>query len=408
MMLSISLLALIATAEATPKSDTAVKQAACTVIKSQESQVVLRGNVISTPGILPDNDCLQIELPEGAVLAPAFIHANTGVGLTEVSLEGSTNDSSSGLSGDIHAAFSPFDGYNPRSSLIPIARLEGVGTVIVVPRSGLIAGHAAAFDLTGESQAQAVAKKNAAMVANLGAPSGGSRADAFYRIREVLDDATTYRRKKAAYEQGRLRELSASRLDLLALQPVIQGKTPLMVNANRASEIEAVLRLAKELDLKLIISGGSEAWMHAKALADANVPVLIDPMQYGVQGFASIHARPDNAALLEKAGVKVILMHQRFESHNARKLRQAAGNAVREGMSHQGAIDAISTNVAEAFGLQHHGRLAPGSVANVVAWSGDPLEISSQPLYIWIQGKQIPLTSRQTHLLEKYRTIKSE
>ena len=99
----------------------------------------------------------------------------------------------------------------------------------------------------------------------------------------------------------------------------------------------------------------------------------------------------------------MILVNERFASHNARKLRQAAGNAVREGMSHQGALDAITKNVAEAFGMKHHGSLAPGNAANVVIWSGDPLEISSHPLHMWIQGQKVALTSRQDALRKKWR-----
>lgn len=377
----------------------------CTHIRGESIAISLRGNVITTPGIVPDDDCASIEVPEGAVVTPAFIHASSVTGLTEVSLEAATNDANSGLSGDVHAAFSPLDAYNPLSSLIPITRMEGVGTVVVAPGSGFVAGQAMAFDLVGSTQAAAVAKQSAAMVANLGSGRNSSRADGLYRLRELLDDARFYRRQARAYEQGRLRELSAGRLDLQALQPVLRKETPLLLNANRASDIEAILRFAEEEDVRVILQGGAEAWMHAEALAAAKVPVLINPLQYGVSGFDSIHARPDNAALLEAAGVLVVIVNLDFRTHNARKLRQVAGNAVREGMTHQGALNAITTNVAEAFGLPHHGQLAPGHSANVVIWSGDPLEISSKPLHMWIQGQKIDLRSRQTELLEKYREL---
>jgi cytosine/adenosine deaminase-related metal-dependent hydrolase len=377
----------------------------CTHIQGEGISLFIRGNVITSPGIVPDKDCREITLPEGAVLAPAFIHPHTSVGLTEVSLEGRTNDAGSGLPGDVHAAFSPVDAYNPLSSLIPITRLEGIGTVIVSPGGGLIAGQSAAFDLHGSTQAQALAGRDMAMVASVGSGDGGSRADGLYRLRELLDDARVYRRQTRAFNSGKLRTLSASRLDLDALQPVLLGKLPLLIHADRASQIEALMRFAQEQDVKLILSGAAEGWMHAEALAEAGIPVLLDPMLYGVRSFSSIHARPDNAAILEKAGVKVMLVNLGFESHNARKLRQAAGNAVREGMTHAGAMDAITSNVAEAFGLPFHGRLDPGAQANVVAWSGDPLEISSFPLHMWIQGEEIDLKSRQSLLFEKYRTI---
>jgi hypothetical protein len=377
----------------------------CTHIHGTEIDLFMRGNVISSPGIVPDTDCEQINLPEGAVLAPAFIHANTNIGLTEVSMERSTNDGGTGLGGNVHAGFSPADAYNPLSSLIPITRIEGIGTVIVAPSGGRIAGQSAAFDLQGKTQAEALVKTSVAMIASAGGGSDHSRADGLYQLRELLDDARLYRRQTRAFNSGKLRALSADRLDLEALQPVLLGQLPLMIHADRASEIEALLRFAQTEDIRMILSGGAEAWMHAEALAEANVPVLIDPLVYGIRNFNSIHARPDNAAILEKAGVKVVIVNLGFESHNARKLRQVAGNAVREGMTHQGAMDAITVNVADVFGLQSHGRLGPGAHANVVAWSGDPLEISSFPLHIWIQGESIPLVSRQSLLLEKYRDL---
>jgi hypothetical protein len=377
----------------------------CTHIHGTEIDLFMRGNVISSPGIVPDADCEQINLPEGAVLAPAFIHANTNIGLTEVSMEGSTNDGGTGLGGDIHAAFSPADAYNPLSSLIPITRIEGIGTVVVSPSGGRISGQTAVFDLHGKTQAQALVRSSVAMVASTSGGRNHSRSDGLYRLREVLDDARLYRRQTRAFNSGKLRALSADRLDLEALQPVLLRQLPLMIHADRASEIEALLRFAQAEDVRIILKGGAEAWMHAEALAEANVPVLIDPLVYGARSFDSIHARPDNAAILEKAGVKVVIVNLGFESHNARKLRQVAGNAVRGGMTHQGAMNAITVNVAEVFGLQSHGRLGPGAHANVVAWSGDPLEISSFPLHIWIQGESIPLVSRQSLLLEKYRDL---
>ena len=135
---------------------------------------------------------------------------------------------------------------------------------------------------------------------------------------------------------------------------------PLLLNANRGSDIEAILRFAESEDVRVILQGGAEAWMYGEALAEANIPVLLNPLQYGVSGFDSIHARKDNAALLEAAGVLVVLVNLDFRTHNARKLRQVAGNAVREGMTHEGALNAITRNVAEAFDLPHHGQLAPG------------------------------------------------
>jgi imidazolonepropionase-like amidohydrolase len=159
-----------------------------------------------------------------------------------------------------------------------------------------------------------------------------------------------------------------------------------------------------------VINGGAEAWMLADALAKAKVPVILDPTEYGVVDFDSIHARRDNAALLEKAGVSVLVSS--FSAHNARTLRELAGNAVREGMSHDGAMVAVTSGAADAFGVKDHGRIAVGQVADLVVWKGavpelkdDPFDPSTGVTNLFIHGKAIPLTSRQTELRDRYRKL---
>jgi imidazolonepropionase-like amidohydrolase len=152
--------------------------------------------------------------------------------------------------------------------------------------------------------------------------------------------------------------------------------------------------------------------MVADLLARAKVPVILDPFTYGVGDFDSLHARRDNAALLEKAGVSVLI--STFSAHNIRTLREAAGNAVREGMSHEAAMMAVTTLPAEVFGVADHGSIAAGQVANLVVWKGsaddlavkhDPFDPSTAVEAVFIQGRVIPLLSRQTELRERYRTL---
>ena len=129
--------------------------------------------------------------------------------------------------------------------------------------------------------------------------------------------------------------------------------------------------------------------------------MIVDPMVYGPGSFDQVEARPDNASLLHKAGVKVIIATG--SSHFARNLRQKAGNAVRGGLDHETALQSITSTPAEVFGLSERGRIEAGAIANLVSWSGDPLELSSQPLEVLVRGKVMPLTSRQTRLFDRYR-----
>jgi imidazolonepropionase-like amidohydrolase len=379
-------------------------QAECTALVGDDDGVVLvmEGGEIQSLGSPAPAGCTVVSLPEGAQVTPAFIESSTALGLVEVSLEQNTVDSSSNESDPVRAALTVVDGYNPRSTLIGVARLGGIGTAVLVPGGGLISGQSAAVDLVGNTQAEALIAGSVAMHASVGGRSG-SRSQTFMRLREVLEDARAYGRNRNAFEGDRYRDLAAERLDLEALQPVLSREIPLVVSVQRASDIEALLRLGEDVGIRLVLVGAAEGWLLAKQLAAAEVPVVLNPLVYGPGSFEQIHARADNAALLHAAGVQVVISS--FSSHNARTLRQAAGNAVRGGLPHDVALAAITRTPADVFGLDRHGRLEPGAVANVAVWSGDPLEPSSELLHLVLRGEEIPLTSRQTALFEKYRSL---
>src|SRR2546425_9047 len=114
--------------------------------------------------------------------------------------------------------------------------------------------------------------------------------------------------------------------------------------------------------------------------------------------------RYENAALLARAGVKVALMET--DTHNSRNLRQQAGNAVSYGMSWDQALRAVTLAPAEMFGVaDRYGSLEPGKVANVVVWSGDPFEFTTGVEHVIIRGREMPLSSRQTELFERYKKL---
>jgi len=179
----------------------------------------------------------------------------------------------------------------------------------------------------------------------------------------------------------------------------IGGKV--VINVDRASDILATLRFAQTYGLDLVISGGTEAWMVAEQLAAANIPVLLDPL-YNLPGnFDALGARLDNAAILQAAGVDVIISGA--GSHNARKQRQMAGNAVSYGLPHEAGIAALTSTPARVFGVaDQQGSIQKDMSANVVLWSSDPLEVTSAAEVVVINGKLIPMESRQTKLRDRY------
>jgi len=352
---------------------------------------------------------------KGMVVTPGLVEPLTQVGIREIDLEPSANDGQASRNNDrIRAAYRAADAYNPQSAVIPVSRLGGITSVGVTPSGGLISGQSAWADLFGDTASDAIAAAPLAMHVHLDAgddPQGGSRAAALRLVREALDDARTYQKNKAAFEKNQSRPFSASRLDLEALTQCLGAavkkgtpKVPVVFHVDRASTILSVLAVAKEFDLSPVIAGGAEAWRVRKTLAKDKVPVIVYPLVTGPESFDTLGAREDNAALLFAAGVPVAISSG--ETQNARKLRQAAGNAVRGGLPHTAAVAAITRVPSEALGMSAtHGTLAAGKTANLVLWSGDPLEIQTRVVAVLIHGQKQPMTSRQTQLLQKYRGV---
>ena len=344
---------------------------------------------------------------KGATVTAGFVDVLTSTGLVEVSLEDETHADDRGGADPIRAAFRAADGYNPASIVIGVTRANGITSVGVVPNGGLFSGQSAWADLDGVSRDEALAQSTLALHVHLDQALDGRQggaAGALLRTREAFDDARTFQKNKAAWERNQSRQFAPSRLDLEAITNALAGKIPVVFHVDQASDILAAIGLAKEFGLRPIIAGGAEAWKVTKRLAEAKVPVLVNPLAPGPSSFNSLGTRDDNAALLHAAGVPVVITTG--ETHNSRKLRQLAGNAVRAGLPHEAAIAAITRAPAEAFGMgAQYGTIAPGKVANVVVWSGDPLEISSHPLAVVIRGRQVDLSNRQTALFNRYRKL---
>jgi imidazolonepropionase-like amidohydrolase len=341
----------------------------------------------------------------GKWVTPGLVHANTTLGLQQVGSVDGTNEATH--SGHINAAFNVAEGIDPATPLIAFARLEGVTTVVTGPSSGLVAGQSVLIDLLGDRIETLVARSPLAMVLNLSESSksagGGSRAGVLEALRRLFADAQEYDRRKSDFKKNQMQTLAASAADLEALGPVLRGELPVVVDANRQSDIASALRLAREFHLRLIIRGGVEAWKLAGDLAAARVPVILNPID-DIPSFDGPGARFDSATLLQQAGVSVILTEN--QTGGPRNLRWSAGHAVRFGMTWDAALAAVTLAPARAFGVEdRYGSLERGKVANVVVWSADPLDFASHADHVFIRGIEIPYTSRQTELLERYRKL---
>ncbi len=345
----------------------------------------------------------------GKWVTPGLINALTSLGVTEVDAVTSTVDTSAKGEDGIAAALRVWDGLNPASVLWTPARNEGITSVVAVPTGGLIAGQAAFLDTLGETRAALLRKAPIAMAASLGAQTAEakSRGELLMRLRRVLDDARAYGLRKVAFERAATRPFVVSAIHLEALQPVLAGRLPLLVAVDRASDIQALLDLAREYKVRVIVQGGAEAWKVAPALAAAKVPVLVSGQDNIPSTFDALGARQENAALLRRAGVAVVVTAGAIESFNVRNVKQHAGNAVAYGLPWAEALRAVTLAPAEAFGVADTvGSLAVGKAANVVVWSGDPFEFSTRAEHVYVRGVERVERSRQDLLSDRYRTGK--
>jgi imidazolonepropionase-like amidohydrolase len=373
----------------------------------RDGQIVAVGAGIAIPA-----DAQRIDAT-GKVVTPGLVNAGTQLGLVEIGAVGSTRESSARGRDGIAAAFRPWEGLNPTSVLLSPARNAGITTVLIAPSGGLISGQAGIIHLVPGSATDMIMRSPVGMVATLGparGPNGMPRAETIMRLREILDDARVYRTRRADFERAQTRTLAASRLDLEALLPVLDGRLPMVIEADKASDIEAAMRLAKEYSLKLIIAGGAEAWEIADKLAAAKIPVLTGAMNNIPESFSTLGQRQENAGILSKAGVPVSVVGNAGggdeEAFNVRNVRFEAGNAVAYGMDWNTALRSITLTPAETFGVADRvGSLAPGKMADVVIWSGDPLEFASQPERVFIRGRQVSEPSRQDLLEQRYKTL---
>jgi imidazolonepropionase-like amidohydrolase len=349
----------------------------------------------------------------GKIVTPGFINSSTQLGVQEISAVTDTRDMSARGKDNIAAAFTIWDGLNPNSVLLAPARKEGITSFVVMPTGGLISGQAALIDVVPGTSTDMVIKAPVAMVAEIGdAQSVGlsSRGELIVKLREVLEDTRFFQTHRDAFDRAQTRDFAASRLDLQAMIPVIEGKLPLVVTVDRESDIDGAMRLAREFNVKLMIGGGAEGWMMADKLAAARIPVLTGAMNNIPAGFASLGQRQENAALLRKAGVPVALIGTAGggdeEAFNVRNLKQEAGNAVSYGMTWDDALRAVTLTPAEIFGVADRvGSLQAGREGNVVIWSGDPFEFTTRVEHVFVRGREYHDKTRQDLLMERYHTL---
>lgn len=375
---------------------------------------VLENAAIATDGAritavgstLPAGSAKATKPPEPCIITPGFIAASTPLGLVEIGAEDSTKDDSRGHASPIRAGYDASTALNAESSLIGVNRIDGVTSAAVTPNGGLLSGQVAWIDLVAGDHRTIVARPSVAIAGRMSTSVvHDSRAAAFSLLERAFSDAKFYRGRTAAFDRRQSRDLVTHPDDLAALFPVLDGSTPLVVHADRASDILALVQLAKDEGLSLTITGGAQAPAVADVLADAGVVVVVQPSRNLPGNLDRLGAGLDNAARLHAAGVDVAIAAL-GSAHNARNMAQEVGIALANGLPREAAVPAVTLTVARAYGMDaDYGSLEAGKVANFVVWRGDPFELSVVPQAVIIRGTPVPMTSRQTELRERYRDL---
>lgn len=372
--------------------------------KIERGTVLIRdGRIVAVGANIAIPAGAQVIDATGKWVTPGLVHAASSAGLGIGGLNGLGEGN---VQGDVNPSFSPLEGIDPLALTIAQTRTGGVTTALLLPSGTFLPGTAAAIDLAGSELAELTVNGRVALLLNLTDASkpagGGSRAGTLARVRKLFADALEYDKRKGDFQRAQIQALAAPASELEALLPALRGQMPVYVVANRRMDIENALRLQREYHLKMVLQGGAEAWLVGKQIAAAGVPVVVEPM-HDIPSFDGLQARLDIATLLHDAGVEVII--GQGDAGGDRNLRWVAGNAVRNGLSWDNALQAITLAPARAFNVGDRGALAVGGVANVVIWSGDPLDFASAPVAVYIGGKAQNLRTRETELLERYRKL---
>lgn len=421
-----------------------------TVALGDGSAPIPNGMVVIRDGRIVAAGDVRFKLPAGTRVidatgkwvTPGIVAGFSRLGLAEVDLGADGSDDSSAAKGPFSAAIDVAPAINPLSTTIAVNRSDGVTRALVAPSApgSIFAGQGAVID-TGHDMDPITAARKFQFVelGQAGAEkAGGSRASAHVLFRNALREAGELARFATPLRSGspqsapiiapdpnesrltgpgvrRSDDVLLTRFDAAALVPVLLGRQYLLVHAERASDILAVLALKREFPrLRLVLVGVSEGWTVADAIARSGVPVIASPVNDLPASFEQLAATQSNVGRMVRAGVKVSIgMIDDSDTRNQFRERQYAGNLVglarlpgNVGVAWGKALEMITSGPAKAIGMDgEFGSLAPGRRADVVIWSGDPLEVESAAETVFIDGVQQPLETHQTRLLQRYRYL---
>ncbi len=416
----LSLLALTLATPAAAETIAIVNGKVATIARAEPIEngtVLIRDGRIAAVGanIAVPADARVVDAAGGWV-TPGLFAGYSRLGIIEVDGVSSTNDAKA-VTAPYAAAIDVGPAVNPLTTAIAVTRIEGVTRAAVMPDAGndIFGGQGLVLSLGDGTPITRPQAFQYIVMGEQGARlAGGSRGALFARLADAFAEAAAYARNPAGYGYGRDRGSLLKKADAAALAKVVNGEVPAVVSVNRASDIVNVLALKKTYPrLRLVLAGAAEGWTVASQIAAAGVPVLASVTPNLPGSFETLAATQSNVGRMIRAGVKVAIVPPGTQP---RLIPQEAGNLMAQSripggvqVSQAEALATLTRNPAEIFGLGNElGTLEPGKRADVVVWSGDPIELSSAPTALFIDGRATPLESRQTKLRDRYNPTKQD
>jgi imidazolonepropionase-like amidohydrolase len=386
------------------------------------SPVVPNGTVVVEKGkivaVLPDASATQrsdgdvIVDAKGLHVYPGMIDAATVLGLTELGSARETHDYAEG--GDFQPDLRASTGINPDSELIPVTRANGVLAVVTRPIGSMVAGQSALINLAGWVPTEMAVVDPLALSVEFPAAmpmiTGDPTAPMIGRAIAKKQREEKIKRLKELFRLALLHEAARkanhahpANPRLEALVPYAQGKKPIIIQANRKTEILEALKLADELKVKVILSGVIDAWKVADELKKRDVPVILGNVMTMPQDSYDPYDSPFTcAAKLHEAGVRFCI--RSAGGSNTRNLPYEAAMAVSYGLPPEEGLKAVTLYPAKILGVEKHlGSIEGGKRANLVIADGDILQASTRVKALFIDGRPLEPSSKHTKLYERYR-----
>jgi imidazolonepropionase-like amidohydrolase len=332
---------------------------------------------------------------EGRVVTPGLIDAHTVVGLSGYLNQGQDQDQLD-KADPLQPELRAIDSYNPRERLIEWLRDFGITTIHTGHAPGaLVSGQTMVVKTVGETVEEAVILPVAMIAATLGddsrpgdddKKSPGTRSKAVAMLRTELVKTQDYLRKLNLADPEKQPDRDLRRE---AFADVLRRDLPLLVTVNRATDIDAALRIAAEFDIRLVLDSAAEAYLVADRIKAAGVPVIVHPsMRRGGMGETE-NISFETAATLRSKGISVALQSG-FEGY-VPKTRVAlfeAAIAAANGLTTEQALATITCDAAAILGVADRvGSLRPGLDGDVAIFDGDPFEYTTHCTGVVIDGR---------------------